>query len=65
MCTAKKGAIAARITARFYSVDGARITGYRRVQSRYGRMCYQVESKGRFTGIRFSLTTEVLEKGAA
>ena len=61
----KTGAVAARITARFYSVDGARITGYRRVQSRYGNMCYQVESKGRFTGVRFTLTTEVLEKGAA
>lgn len=60
----KTGAVAARITARFYSVDGARTVRYERVKSPYGRT-YEMPVTERFTGIRFSLTTEVLEKGAA
>lgn len=60
----KTGAVAARITARFYSVDGARTVRYERVKSPYGRT-YEAPVTERFTGIRFSLTTEVLEKGAA
>ena len=60
----KTGAVAARITARFYSVDGARTVRYERVKSPYGRT-YETPVTERFTGIRFSLTTEVLEKGAA
>ena len=60
----KTGAVAARITARFYSVDGARTVRYERVKSPYGRTS-ETPVTERFTGIRFSLTTEVLEKGAA
>lgn len=60
----KTGAVAARITARFYSVDGAHAVRYELVKSPYGRT-YETPVTERFTGIRFSLTTEVLEKGAA
>ena len=61
----KTGAVAARITARFYSVDGTHTTGYERIISRYGRTSYRIAKEERFTGVRFSLTTEVIEKGGA
>lgn len=57
----KTGAIAARITARFYNIEGIRTVGYERVKSPYGRT-YETPIDERFTGVRFSLTTEVIEK---
>lgn len=57
----KTGAIAARITARFYNIEGIRTAGYERVKSPYGRT-YETPIDERFTGVRFTLTTEVIEK---
>lgn len=57
----KTHTIAARITARFYSIDGTRTARYERVKSPYSRT-YETPVTERFTGIRFSLTTEVLER---
>ena len=57
----KTHTIAARITARFYSIDGARTVRYERVKSPYGRT-YETPVTERFTGIRFTLTTEVIER---
>lgn len=56
----KTHTIAARITARFYNIEGIRTAGYERVKSPYGRT-YETPIDERFTGVRFSLTTEVLE----
>ena len=56
----KTHTIAARITARFYNIEGIRTVGYERVKSPYGRT-YETPIDERFTGVRFSLTTEVLE----
>lgn len=57
----KTHTVAARITARFYDIEGIRTTGYRRVKSPYGRT-YETPVTERFTGIRFTLTTEVIER---
>ena len=56
----KTHTIAARITARFYNIEGIRTVGYEHVKSPYGRT-YETPIDERFTGVRFSLTTEVLE----
>ena len=56
----KTHTIAARITARFYNIEGIRTVGYERVKSPYGQT-YETPIDERFTGVRFSLTTEVLE----
>lgn len=57
----KTHTIAARITARFYDIEGIRTKGYRRVKSPYRRE-FETPITERFTGIRFSLTTEVIER---
>lgn len=61
----KTGAVAARITARFYDIEGVRTVRWKRVKNPRGGYWHEVPEDEYFAGVRFSLTTEVIEKGAA